>query len=339
MLGTLANQPFVSSVTFVQTIRWLDLLLFGLVAVAAAARLGSSAALCFAVLWLANPFNDYGYIGGSFLRYNFALALLLAWFCLDRGRLKSAGLWLAVAAHLRIFPALFAAGLLLHDLARPGRAARRQALRRHAPLYASFAVSGAAIAAITAFTPAPPEHNVWQDFLGRISVHARALASNAVGIDSALAYSREQSESARREAFAEGESVPWEDLVSANLEERKTARTLTTLLLLAATCLCARRLPERYALFLGFPLLFSLMYSSHYYYLSLGMLGLLFHDHRAALLTLTGGFGAAALLATPTGFDDEVLRFAWVSVATAASLIALGWVATRPATPPWTDTR
>ena len=337
LLGRLANQPFVPTVTFLQTVRWLDLLLVGAIAVAVAGRLGASAALGFAVLWLANPFNDYGYVGGSFLRYNFALALLLAWFCLDRGRPAAAGLWLAVAAHLRIFPALFAAGLLLHDLARPGSAERRRALRRHTPRYVSFAVSGAAIAVVTAFTPAPTEQNVWQDFLGRISVHARALASNAIGVDSAFAYSQEQSEVARREAFVEGASVPWEELVSANLEERRTPRILSTLLLLGATWLCARRLPERYALFLGFPLLFSLMYTSHYYFLSLGLLGLLFHDHRAALLILTASFGSLTLLATPTAFDDEVLRFAWSSVATGAALIGLGAVATRPGSRPWAD--
>ena len=67
------------------------------------------------------------------------------------------------------------------------------------------------------------------------------------------------------------------------------------------------------------------------------MLGLLFHDHRAALLILTASFGSLTLLATPTAFDDEVLRFAWSSVATGAALIGLGAVATRPGSRPWAD--
>jgi hypothetical protein len=71
------------------------------------------------------------------------------------------------------------------------------------------------------------------------------------------------------------------------------------------------------------------MYSSHYYYLSLGLLALVFHDHRAALLVLTTGFGAIAIAALPSGFDDDVLRMSVVSVVTGASLAALGVLAVR----------
>lgn len=337
LLGRLANQPFVSSLTFLQTMRWMDLILVGLITLMIGVRIGPAPGLVFAVLWLANPFNDYGYVGGSFLRYNFALALLLAWHALDAGRRKQAGAWLALATHLRIFPALFAAGLLLHDLARPGAAARRDALKRNAPLYVSFAASGIAIAALTAFTPAPAEQNVWQDFQGRISVHARALAFNAVGVAATFAYSPDQSEAARRQALAEGETVPWEELVTQTLDARAAPRFAVSLLLLAATFVCARKLPGRYAMFLGFPLLFSLMYTSHYYYLALGLLALVFRDHRAALLALTAGFGSIALLATPTLFEDEVLRFAWMSVVTGGLLAGIGLLATRTQATHWTD--
>ena len=337
LLGALANQPFVPSITFLQSMRWMDLLLFGVIALVIGQRLGRAAGATFVVLWFANPFNDYGYIGGSFLRYNFALALVLAWDALDRGHRKQAGAWLAIATHLRIFPALFAAGLLLHDLLRPGPAARRAALRKNRPLYTSLFATGVAIAILTAFTPAPDERNVWEHFEDRISVHARALAFNAVGLSAAFAYSPEQSIQGRKAALADGERTPWEDLVSQTLVARNPIRFATMILLLGATLLCARRLPERYAIFLGFPLLFTLMYSSHYYYLSLGLLALVFHDHRAALLSLTAGFGAIALLSTPTLFDDDVLRFAWSSVAAGATLIGIGAVATRPPTRPWQD--
>lgn len=337
LLGALANQPFVSSITFLQSMRWMDLLLFGVIALVIGQRLGHAAGVAFVILWFANPFNDYGYIGGSFLRYNFAFALMLAWNAHDRGHRRQAGAWLAIATHLRIFPALFAAGLLLHDFLRPGPEERRAALRKNRPVYASFFATGVAIVILTAFTPTPDERNVWEHFEGRISVHARALAFNAVGLSAAFAYSPEQSIEGRKAALAEGEVTPWEELVSQTLSARNPLRVATMILLLGATLACARQLPERYALFLGFPLLFTLMYSSHYYYLSLGLLALVFHDHRAALLSLTAGFGAIALFSTPPLFDDDVLRFAWSSVATGVMLVCIGAVATRPATRPWPD--
>ena len=121
----------------------------------------------------------------------------------------------------------------------------------------SFAASGIAIAALTAFTPSPTDQNVWQDFQGRISVHARALAFNAVGVAAAFAYSPDQSETARREAVAEGDATPWEHLVSQTLDARAVPRIAIGLLVLAATFACARSLPQSYAMFLGFPLLFA----------------------------------------------------------------------------------
>lgn len=340
LLGAVANQPFVSSLAFFQTMRWMDLVLVGLLGCVVGARLGPGPGLAFGVLWLANPLNDYGFVGGSFLRYNFALALLLAWLALDRDQPRRAGAWIAVATHLRIFPGLFALGLLLHDLARPGAEARRRALRRNRPLYASFAVTGAALAAVTAFAPAPDGESVWLEFRERIAVHARALAFNSVGLDVPFGYSQQQSVEARSAALADGTSEAWEDIVESTLNDRRAARWAATALLLAAISLCARRLPRRYALFLGFPLLFTLMDSSHYYYLSLGLLALVFHDHRAVLLALTTGFGAIALAGLPTGLEDDLLRMSVVSAATAATLAAIGAIAARDQAlpPPWEPT-
>ena len=334
VLGTLANQPFVSSVAFLQTVRWLDLLLVASICIAVGIRLGAVPALSFGVLWLANPFNDFGYVGGAYLRYNFALALLLAWLSLDAGHLKRAGAWLALAAHFRVFPALFAAGLLLHDLMRPGAQARWRAIREHAPLYVSFAATGAILAAVTAVSVTPPEGNVWQDFRSRISVHAQALAHNAIGVAAPFGYSKQQSQAARAEAYAEGNITPWEDIVAETLAARRPARLAISALLLAATLACARRLPWRNAMFLGFPLLFTTMYSSHDYYLCLGMLALIFHADRAILLALTAGFGLAALIATPTLFDDEVLRFGVLSVVVAITLVTVGALAVRTSARP-----
>lgn len=342
LLGTLANQPFVSSLTFLEIIRSLDVALLALVVGLVARRLGLEPALAFAALWLANPLNDYGFVGGSYLRYNFAWALILAWLALDRGRAGTAGIWLGIAAHLRLFPAVFAVGLLLHDLLRPGSDERRAALRESRPLYLGLAASGALLVAVTAFTPAPPGENVWAGFRDRIGVHAGALAYNLIGIDVPFAWSPEQSVEARGDALARGEPVAWEEIVADTLDERRIARWLAKGALLLAIAAVARRLPRRYAMLLGFPLLFTAYVASHYYYLALGLLALVFHDHRGALLSLTAGFAALALVAVPTAFADDVIRMGAASLVTLATLAGLALLGIRadrraggPPPPPW----
>jgi uncharacterized membrane protein YcfT len=64
------------------------------------------------------------------------------------------------------------------------------------------------------------------------------------------------------------------------------------------------------------------------------MLALVFHADRAILLALTAGFGLASLIATPTLFDDEVLRFGVLSVVVAVTLATVGALAVRTSARP-----
>ena len=72
-----------------------------------------------------------------------------------------------------------------------------------------------------------------------------------------------------------------------------------------------------------------MIYASHYYYLSLGLLALVFHDNKPVLLALTTGFGAIALSGVPSFFADDVLRFAVASALVIAMLGSIGMLALR----------
>ncbi|MEE3329805.1 MAG: hypothetical protein VX246_02955 [Myxococcota bacterium] len=328
LLGGLSNQPFVSSLYFIETMRFVDLFLIAGIIALAAWRFGAEAALIFGTLFFANPLNDFGFVGGSYLRYNFVLALIFAFFALESGRLKTAGAWLAVAGHFRIFPGLFAVGLLLHDAMRPSPEARRQAFHDHTPLYASFAATAVLLATISATAPAPSGQNVWSVFLNRITTHATGYGVNMLGTTALYSWSTDHSEEAVREATKRAAPLQWEASLEATVERRRPWPLLTSLAIVAASAWVARRLAWRHALLLGFPLMFAAFYLSHYYYLGLGMLALVFRRETPVLLWLVAGYGVLALLAVPNAFSDGLLRFIAVGACLLAMLLGAGWLAT-----------
>ena len=329
LLGAISNQSFLSSLYFIETMRWVDLLLLAGITILAARRFGTSAAILFATLWVANPLNDFGFVGGSYLRYNFALALVLAYFALDAGRLKTAGAWLAVAGHFRIFPGLFTVGLLLHDAMRPGAAARREAFRSHLPLYASFTATAVAVAALSATAPAPPGQNVWGVFLNRITTHVGGYGLNMIGSTALYTWSDANSQAAFVEARRRGEFINWEKSLEQTVERRAPWPTLTSAAIVGATAWLARGLAWRHALLLGFPLMFAAFYLSHYYYLGLGLLALVFRREPPVLLWLIGGGAAMAWVAVPTAFSDDLLRFVVLGGVLGVTLLGAAVIAPR----------
>jgi hypothetical protein len=328
LLGGLSNQPFIASGYFIETMRFVDLVLIAGIIWLAARRFGGATALVFGTLFVANPLNDFGFVGGSYLRYNFALALIFALFALESGRLKTAGAWLAVAGHFRIFPGLFTVGLLLHDAMRPGAEARRQAFRSHLPLYASFAATAVLVAAVSATAPAPAGQNVWGVFLDRITTHAGGYGVNMLGTKALFSWSSEHGDEAVVDATRRAEPIDWEASVTATVERRTPWPQVASLAIVAATAWTARSLAWRHALLLGFPLMFAAFYLSHYYYLGLGLLALVFRRETPVLLWLVAGNAALALLAVPTAFSDGLLRFIAVGGCLLTMLLGAGWLAT-----------
>lgn len=324
ILGTLANQPFVNSYSFINIARWLDLLAMLLVGLLVASRIGAAPTLVFATLWFANPFNASAYVGGAYLRYGFALCLVLAWLAIERRRQAATGALLAVATHLRLFPFLFAVGLLTRDLLQPEPA---RALREHRPLYLSYVLSGLALIAVTAPVQGPDGRSAWLDSVERIAVHTTAYATNGAGLSAAFSWSGERDPELLEEAHERGEIRNWSDAVDKTVKSRRALHWSVLAVLLAGCVALARHSSPASALFLGFLLMFSLLYLSHYYFMPLGMLALIFRDDRRILLATTLGFGVLIATGTPVLFQDDTLRFSVLSVELGLFLAGIGVLA------------
>jgi len=157
ILGGVARQPFVGPGTFIPIAAWFDLGLVLLAAALVARAVGLETGAWFLFVWAVNPLNDYGYIGGAYLRTLHLVALAAALAAFARRRYVLSGIGLAVATLLRLFPIVFLAGLLAQAILCRDRARR---LREQAPLYLAAALTAQVLIAGTlawdagAYTPA-----------------------------------------------------------------------------------------------------------------------------------------------------------------------------------------
>ena len=133
---------------------------------------GAPAALAYGLLFCSNPLAPLGWTGGSFCRADWYVALVLGLAALHSRRVGLAGGLLAVAATLRVFPALFAlAACAAALLAGQWRDARR------------FALVGLAIAALCAAL-ATLAYGVdrWREFAAVMHLRISPYGMNTIGL-------------------------------------------------------------------------------------------------------------------------------------------------------------
>lgn len=281
LLGFLANQRLVDTSTFLRFIVWADLVLVLLLALVIARAHSATLGLSFLFFWFVNPFNDYDYLGGSFLRYNHFLATTLgiALYC---GRKPIAsGVSFALATLFRIFPFFFVAGLLAGDLVRPDR---KSLLRANRSFYLSYAASAALIFAGTSALRTPDGEVGWLAFFERITQHASVQAHNVIGLKYPFMYSHEHNLGHVIASQEEAESGDWELEWSAWRDElyrqREPLYLGTAVLLLGLAVLYLRRARREEALFLGIFGAFLPLLLAHYYYCMLALIPLVFPTDR-----------------------------------------------------------
>ena len=179
LLGTLANLFPDASGSYLNVARWFDLALFPLVLAVVLLVSGARVAVPLAFFWFINPFNDYNFVGGSYLRYTYVYCLALAFAFLGRGRSIVAGIFLALSTGLRVFPAVFVAAVALNHLVRPSRLA---ALRERAPFYLSFAASCVLLVAASWGIRTPDGRSAWPAFVENMQLHAGSFGGNQIGL-------------------------------------------------------------------------------------------------------------------------------------------------------------
>jgi hypothetical protein len=316
ILGSLANQKWTDPGAFLGTIRILDPYLLTLVGVVVGALEGAVAALFFLFFLFANPMNEYAYIGGAYLRYNYLIALALALIALRQRWLVASGVLFAAAGWLRIFPLVFPALLLLRDLAGSGW---RTQLRAQAPLHASFAISSLLLVAGSSLVETPNQQNSWRSFVETIAIHAESPSVNRIALEVPFSYAPEKD----RHREGRGSGDEWVAETRRVFGSRQLGFRIAQLALVLVALFHLRRGPPEEIVFPGLLILFALTPMSHYYWAVLGVIPLAVRDPRRLLLLTFLLLGMTLTLMPGLLRDSLDLCFTLLSLQVLAFLLAM----------------
>jgi hypothetical protein len=319
MLGTLARQPFLPTAMFIAIAAWLDIALVLSAAGLVARLVGARQALLFVFVWAVNPFNDYGMIGGAYLRFPHLIALWLGIIAFQRRRFAWSGALYAVAVLLRIFPAFLVAGLLAHDALHPNRQVH---LRRHARFYVSLAVAILAMVAVTSLQKSPERRNVWSAFTDKLALHSGKLSPNVLSLRYLFFYSDEHNEAALVRLWQEGRPRNWVVESQKTFAARRPLYLGVMAALLAMLALAARRGSPADGIFAGLIFVYAWYHLSHYDFSILALVPFLFPGSwRQISVLLVFWMMAAAWCLTPLAQAIVDLKFFVLSDLAAAYFV------------------
>lgn len=275
MGGSLARLVPAGSRTGVWLLALLDPLLLLAAFAAVVWAFGWEAALLGVVEFCLVYGASFGWTGGAFLRYVWFTCVVACLCCLRKERFATAGVLLAVAATLRVFPAFFAVPLALQgawSLVKERRLPRPQA-----HFFAGLAAAGVLLFALSGAQGRGFE--AWGEFRQNMGKHMDTVSPNIVGLTNALAYHELPELITLEEMRAEQARR-----VRVNHIQLATVFAATLL----AVALLAPLYPPAEALLLGVPLLLTGLNLASYYWVLIVLLVVAWWDRPARLLALFG---------------------------------------------------
>jgi hypothetical protein len=293
LLGGLAAQPVLSTARFVSLAAWFDGILMLALTAALGRILNWEAALAFLALWALNPLNDFAYTGGAYLRHAPFAVLVLGLALYARNRRGAGGVALAVSAGLRLIPGVFAAAVVAHDLANPGRLQRLLGNRR---FYAGLMLGAVAVVAVTWHVRPPDGGNAWVGFAERIVGHTANWSPNRIGLPFLLSYSSANELESAAASGAARTGPEWIDGTRDTFTERRFAYVGIVALGMIVSIVFLRSMPAAQAPFVGLVALFLFTTPSHYDYALLGILPVLFPNDRRIWLVFAALSGTLLVL-------------------------------------------
>lgn len=281
--------PLVDQILLLMLVPWIVWRSFGLTTV-----------LAYLLVYYANPLAFLGWIGGSFQRADWYVALVLGLCALARGRVVVAGLLLALAAAWRVFPALF----LVSAICALGSNGRHRDATRLAT------VSLALIVALVVATLASGGLAPWREFATVLHIRISPDGANTLGLHklatcwNVLVWPRFVGGS---EAL--GASRLWLETLAGDAAYRQGVTLFVAATLLIATVLnLATRPLASGSICAGLVLLFVGLAPFTYYYAVLALLPLALRDlpprlHAALLALVVAGLVALRAISIPFGAE------------------------------------
>jgi hypothetical protein len=276
-----------------------------------------------------NGLSQFGWTGGSLLRNDWILLLVLGLAALRRGRPVLAGFSLAYSALLRVFPGFALLGIAAGIGVEAIRSRSLAPVRARAALAGGVAAAGLVLVGGSVLAAGRP--GVWSEFVANSSKHVGTRTTNLVGLPTFLAYRDETSHLLMRDPLAEDHEAAWQARLAADMRDLRPAVAVATLAYasLLVLALLARRPPDWVAAILGLGLVPFVGSLSCYYYSMLLVLAALWRVRPAVALGLAC-FTWLSDVIISLGASQEV-QYAWLSLAVVALVTAVAGLVAAPA--------
>ncbi|MBK7974561.1 MAG: hypothetical protein IPK07_15185 [Deltaproteobacteria bacterium] len=283
--------------------------------------------LCVALIFFGCQFPANGFFtGGAFLRQDWLFAVVVSACLARRRKLVAAGFLLVLAAMLRVFPAILAAGWgvwAVRDFVRASRAGRPWR-ERVSPATLRLAAGGlAGVIVLGGASVAVAGRSSYGEFTRHIAVHSRTPLTNNMGLGTVFSYALDgRAQRTWNKALPDTWAV-WAAKQRQHLAERGVARGMVITGLAAAFVAAVWTTRRAHvALALG-PLAVTSLTTPTCYYYSFFLLAALLalHDRRQEWAVLAAGAASAWLAVWPPAlnvwWDDRYLLQSLVFLALA----------------------
>ncbi len=262
--------------------------------------------------------SQFGWTGGSILRYDWLFWLVAGVVGLRTGRPALAGFALASSTLLRVFPVCALLGLGLKALVEVVQERSPRPLLRHRRFAAGALVAG--VLFLSASVLLSGRARIWAEFAENTTKHMATESVNYVGLPVFLGYDPESRLEVMTDPLLPDLVGAWKERVAASEQRVRGAHWAATAAFLLLLALAVRRVPDWTATILGMGLMPILLKLSGYYYSGWLVYAALWPVSAASGFALASFVWATNVIPQVWPGADE--SFAWLSLA--AAVLAVG---------------
>ena len=313
--------------TKIRVVAWIDSGLLVLMWVATWWAFGWRAT-CVALMWWGFNFPARFYWnGGSMLRYDWLLWLVVGICLLKKRHPFSAGMALTYSTLLRIFPGFVVAALMLKALARIVRHRRLVVSRSHLRFAAGCIVAMAIL--IPASSWAAGGLDAWTEFARNSNKHLHTALTNNMGLKTVIGYDPPTSAKFTRDGNLEDPFYVWKDAREYFYQKREPVLLALILLFCVMLARAGEREPDWATACLGTGLIIIAAELTCYYYGFLLSYGLLWERRKSPGVLATALAAITCFLPSHLIWNDDhfTAMSLWCSIVV---ILTTAWVAYGP---------